>query len=95
MPENFKCYFWDTEFDKLDIKKNMKYIISRLLTEGNMKAFKWVKDNYTRDEIIETAKTSRRFNPLTANFIKFYYGLKEDEMVYYKNIKRMNYIYKG
>jgi len=26
MPEEFKCYFWDTEFDKLDLKKNMNYV---------------------------------------------------------------------
>lgn len=95
MPEEFKCYFWDTEFDKLDIKKNMKYIISILLTEGDMNAFNWVREHYTRDEIIETAKTSRRFNPLTANFLKYFYGLKEEEMIYYKNIKSINYVYKG
>lgn len=95
MPEEFRCYFWDTEFDKLDLKKNMKYIISRLLSEGDMKAFNWVKENYTREEIIETAKTSRRLNPLTANFLKYYYNLNEEEMIYYTNIKNMKYVYKG
>ncbi len=95
MPEKFRRYFWDTEFDKLDCKKNMKYIISRLLTEGDLYAFNWVRENYTREDIIETAKTSRRFNPLTANFLKYFYNLKEEEMAYYINEKNMNYVYKG
>ena len=95
MPENFKCYFWDKEFDQLDLKQNMKYIISRLLTEGDMEAFCWVKDNYSKQDIIETVKTSRRFNKLTANFLKLLYNLDEKEMIYYTNIKDMNYVYKG
>ena len=40
MPIEFKKYFWDTEYEKLDIKKNMKYIISRLFCEGNWKSIK-------------------------------------------------------
>lgn len=95
MPIEFKIYFWDTEFEKLDIRKNMKYIISRLLTEGDLKAFNWIKATYTDEEIIDTAKTSRRFNPLTANFLKMIYGLRKDEMVYYINAENMNYMYKG
>lgn len=70
MPIEFKKYFWDTEYETLDLKKNMKYIISRLFCEGNLNAMKWIKQNYTREEIIETAKTSRRLTPITANFLK-------------------------
>ena len=40
MPIEFKKYFWDTEYERLDIKKNMKYIISRLFYEGNWKSIK-------------------------------------------------------
>ena len=29
MPEELKKYFWDTQFEKLDIRKNKKYIISK------------------------------------------------------------------
>ena len=30
MPEELRKYFWDTQFEKLDLKKNKIYIISRL-----------------------------------------------------------------
>ena len=95
MPIEFKIYFWDTEFEKLDIKKNKRYIIARLLTEGNIETYKWLKKNYTNDEIIEIAKKSRCLNAITANFLKLMYNLKESEMNYYINIKNMNYMYKG
>ena len=68
MPIELKKYFWDTEYEKLDIKKNMKYIISRLFCEGNLESIKWLKSTYTEEQIIETAKTSRRLTPITAIF---------------------------
>ncbi len=73
MPIEFKKYFWDTEYERLDIKKNMKYIISRLFCEGNWKSIKWLKSTYTKEQIIETAKTSRRLTPITANFLRNVY----------------------
>ena len=95
MPKEFKKYFWDTEYEKLDIKKNMKYIISRLFCEGDLESIKWVKRTYTKEEIIETAKTSRRLTPITANFLKNIYNLKKEEMQYYINNENMNYTFGG
>lgn len=95
MPIEFKKYFWDTEYEKLDIKKNMKYIIIRLFCEGDWESIKWLKRNYTREEIIETAKTSRRLTPITANFLKNVYNLKKEEMQYYINNENMNYTFGG
>jgi len=95
MPTEFKKYFWDTEYEKLDIKKNMKYIISRLFCEGDIESIKWLKKIYTQEEIINTAKTSRRLNPITANFLKNVYNLKKEEMQYYINNENMNYTFGG
>lgn len=95
MPKEFKKYFWDAEYEKLDIKKNMKYIISRLFCEGDLESIKWIKRTYTKEEIIETAKTSRRLTPITANFLKNIYNLKKEEMQYYINNENMNYTFGG
>lgn len=91
MPEELKKYFWDTEYEKLDIKKNMKYIISRLFCEGDWESIKWLKRTYTKEEIIETAKTSRRLTPITANFLRNVYDLKKEEMQYYINEQKKIY----
>ena len=93
MPIELKKYFWDTNFEKLDLKKNMKYIISRLFCEGDIEDIRWLKRNYTREEIIETAKTSRRLTPLAANFLSVIYDIDKEEMQYYKNNKNMNYTF--
>ena len=95
MPTEFKKYFWDTQFENLDLRKNMKYIISRLFCEGNWESIKWVKKNYTKEQIIETAKTSRRLTPMIANFLKNVYNLKKEEMQYYINNENMNYTFGG
>ena len=44
MPEELKKYFWDTDFQKLDIEKNKRYIIARLYCYGDLRAIKWVKE---------------------------------------------------
>lgn len=48
----------------------MKYVISRLFCEGNWKSIKWLKSTYTKEQIIEAAKTSRRLTSITANFLR-------------------------
>ena len=48
IPVELKKYFWDTEFEKLDIKKNMKYIISRIFCEENWKSSYWRTKGHSR-----------------------------------------------
>ena len=59
MPEEFKKYFWDTEFEKLDKEKNKRYIISRLYCYGDLKVLKWIKQNYTNQDIEDVARNSK------------------------------------
>ena len=95
MPTEFKKYFWDTDFSKLDIKKNINYIISRLFCEGNLDAIRFIKNTYSENEIIKAIKETRNLNKVTANFLKNIYNLKEEDMQYYRNIKNMNYVFMG
>ena len=55
MPEELKKYFWDTDFQKLDIEKNKRYIIARLYCYGDLRAIKWVKETYSKVDIEEMA----------------------------------------
>lgn len=93
MPNELKKYFWDTEFDKLDIKKNMKYIISRLYCYGDINEIKWLKSVYSDEEIKDVAKNSRNLKPLVANYLRQQFNLKKEEMAYYRAITAMNYEY--
>lgn len=93
MPEEFKKYFWDTQFDKLDLNKNKRYIISRLYCYGNLKAIKWLNKTYSKEDIKEVAMKSRNLKPLVANYLRQQFNLKKEEMAYYRTVQGMNYEY--
>lgn len=67
-PKVLKGYFWDIDFNKLDIQKSAIYIIERLLEYGDEKAIKWLFKTYDKKLIKEVIMTRRGFSPKTANF---------------------------
>ena len=93
MPEELKKYFWDTKFEELDIRKNKRYIISRLYCYGDLKAIKWIKETYSKEDIKEVAVKSRDLKPLVANYLRQQFNLKKEEMAYYSTVQGMNYEY--
>ena len=84
IPEFLKPYFWDVEFEKLDIKKDKLYIVSRLYSQGNIKAVRWVENVYSPDDIREVAIRSRNLTPLCANYLRQQHNLKKEDMAYYR-----------
>lgn len=84
LPEEFRSCFWDTDFEKLDIRKNRLFIISRLYTKGGFPGIFWVHDTYSDQDVIDAAKTRRDLNPIVANYLCEKYGLKREEMKYYQ-----------
>ena len=90
MPEEFKEYFWDTEFEKLDKIKNKRYIIARLYNYGDLKAIKWIRENYTDKDIEDVARNYRDLKPLVANYLRQQYSLKKEDMAYYIWTSAMN-----
>ena len=93
MPEELKKYFWDTKFEKLKKKKNKRYIICRLYCYGDLKALRWVKENYSNEDIEDVARNCRNLKPLVANYLKQQFSLKKEEMAYYIWTTAMNYEY--
>ena len=93
MPIELKKYFWDTDFEKLDIQKNKEYIIARLYCYGDLKAIRWVNNTYSKEDIKETAKHRRDLKPIVANYLRQQFNLKKEEMAYYRVVALMNYEY--
>ena len=93
MPEFLKECFWDVDISKLDTDKNKIYIISRIFNFGNDESVKWMLKFYTREDIIKAAKTSRDFTLKAARFLKNVYNLKESEINYFINAKKMGDFY--
>ncbi len=95
MPIEFKKYFWDTNYEELDIKKNKRYIIARLYCYGDIPAIKWLNKTYSKEDIQDVAKNSRNLKPIVANYLRQQFNLKKEEMAYYRAISSLNYEYWG
>ncbi len=87
MPEKFRELFWDADFDGLDLEGNKYYIIARLYTKGDFDAIAWVHHTYTDEDVKETARKRRALDPIVANYLRQKYGLKKEEMAYYRLVE--------
>ncbi len=58
-PKSFKQYFWDVDFEKLDVKKNYFLIIKRVLDRGKTDDIKWLLKNYGKKKIEEVLMGSK------------------------------------
>lgn len=68
MPKFLKTYFWDVDFDVLNLEKSKTFILKRVLDRGDTQAINWLKENYTKDEIKELLFFTRDISAKTANF---------------------------
>lgn len=68
--QELKKYFWDLDPAKLDLTLHQNYIIERILDMGDELAVAWLRKTYSKDEILEVAKKSRRLSPKSKNFWK-------------------------
>ncbi|MCQ2802563.1 MAG: helix-turn-helix transcriptional regulator [Bacilli bacterium] len=84
LPETLKQYFWDVEFDKLDLINDQDYIISRLLTMGGIDGTKFIFQNYSYEEIKNVITISRKLDKKVASFFANYFKLNRNDMRYYQ-----------
>ena len=80
LPVSLKVYFWDVSVNELNFDKHRKFIISRILNEGNHRAVAWLFDVYKRETIKDAVKTSRSLSLKTARCWQNYFDLKEEEL---------------
>lgn len=80
LPEFLRQYFWDVDFDKLDLNKFRIFILEIILDRGDTRAIRWVRKNFTDKEIKSILLTSTNLSPKTANFWALFLGV---------NIKRV------
>ncbi len=54
--------FWDTNPKKLDLQKNAKYIIERIMDFGNERDVKWMRKQYPKELLAQVSKSSRQLH---------------------------------
>jgi hypothetical protein len=81
IPKFLKKYFWDVDFDKLDVKAHSQDILTRLLEYGDEKAIRWMKRNFTKDEIADVLFHLRTVSPKSANFWALIFGIDRKKVL--------------
>ncbi|MDO8609114.1 MAG: hypothetical protein Q7R95_01070 [bacterium] len=63
IPASLHRFFWDVDVKKLNPAEKPYFVISRLLDKGNVEAVKWVRTNFSEQEIKKVFATIRDFSP--------------------------------
>lgn len=80
LPSFLKKYFWDVNFDKLDLRKNQLYIIVRLLEYGDIKEIHWLFKNVPQAKIRGAILKSRELSRKTINFWSLFFNLDKTKI---------------
>lgn len=80
IPKKFWIYFWDVDPRKIDLQKNDKYVVERVLEWGGFASLKWLLKTYGLKKIIFTFKNARGLSRRTVNFYRYLFNLKKEEL---------------
>jgi hypothetical protein len=64
-----KHLFWDVDRNELDLDKHRKFIVQRVLERGHDKDWELLKECYSVEGIVETARKLRSLEPTALAFI--------------------------
>lgn len=76
----YKKYFWDCDFNKLDLTIHREYILNRLLSFGDLSAIHFIFKNFSKNEIIEYLKTKGNYALSRTNYLFWQKLIKYDEL---------------
>lgn len=97
LPQFLKKYFWDVEFEKLDTALYSQDTLVRLLEYGDQKAIRWMRRNFTKDEIADCLYHLRSVSPKSANFWALIFGIDRKKVLclqrHYLEIRRKHWPY--
>ena len=57
--------FWDTNTEKIDLKKNSRYIIERVVDLGRDKEVRWLWNTYNKRLLRKVVAKSKSLRPRT------------------------------
>lgn len=80
LPESFRQYFWDVDFEDVDKNKSKIMVIKRVLDRGTTKDVKYLFDTYNKKEIEEVVLSTRDLARPTGNFWADILGLDKNKL---------------
>jgi hypothetical protein len=87
-PLTKKSLFWDADANKIDLTKNKRYVIERILKFGNLADYSWLKNLYKEDEIKEVIRRER--SELDKKSLNFWCNIYNIDYYALRNIRQKN-----
>ena len=78
LPEEFRKYFWDVDYDDLSLEKYPKFIAERIMNYGDLDSVKWLQSVLDREFIRSVVLNSRNLNPKARNYWELVLNIKGD-----------------
>lgn len=72
--------FWDYPQLNIDLEKNARFVIERVVTRGRLEDFYKILKIYSREKIVECLKKSRELDPKTRHFVSNYFNIPINEL---------------
>lgn len=72
LPITMKKYFWDCDFNTLNMTDHKFFITERLLQLGNSSTIEWIMKHINKPYIQNVVQNSRLLDDKTINFWKIY-----------------------
>ena len=80
VPEFFRSYFWDVDFDDLEVKKHSFLIIKRVLDRGDLGDIRWLIKTYGKGEIKKVVMETKDLARPTGNFWADILGIEKNKV---------------
>jgi CRISPR/Cas system-associated protein Cas10 (large subunit of type III CRISPR-Cas system) len=68
LPQFLKKYFWDVQFEKINLQENREYILRRILNYGDERAVAWMYANFEKSEMRSALTNFRGYSQKSANY---------------------------
>jgi len=78
VPEWLRYLFWDTDFKKIQMKRNARYVIERILEFGDLNSLEWLQKVYPISTIIDVIFLSRVISEKSRNFWMLWFGVTHE-----------------
>jgi hypothetical protein len=72
--------FWDAAIENIDLEKNSRYVVERVVTRGFLEDFYVLLQIYTIETIVTALKKSKELDSKTANFCCLYFKIPKKEL---------------
>ncbi len=80
LPTTYKKYFWDCDFNKLNLSDHKEYVLSRLLAFGNLSAMHYIFNNFAKKEVTRYISVKGAVSLSRTNYLFWEKLLKHDEL---------------